>query len=201
MGLVKIPEFQAPADREAFPVRLRRREVLFSLVSVLTVVLAAWEAAMKIFLMIALSLSQVLSAQGDKTKDELDIREATFRYQFVRNASGQKQNAGVYCLAIVANGKETDPDEAFIRRFEGNTPVVKKASDCSQSRGEGVTDKATGKRGLIFRTEAITWTSETEARVEGGYYEGGLSASGNTYYLRKAAGKWIVDRDTMHWIA
>jgi hypothetical protein len=155
---------------------------------------------MKMLLMIALSFSQPLPAQADKASDELDIREATFRYQFVRNASGQRQNAGVYCLSIVANGKDTDPDAAFIKRFEGTAPVVRKASDCSRS-GEGVTDKTTGRRGLLFSTGAITWTSETAARVEGGYYEGGLSASGNTYYLRKTDGKWVVEKDTMHWIA
>jgi hypothetical protein len=159
------------------------------------------EAAMKMLLMIALVLPQALFAQADRTHDELDIREATFRYQFVRNASGQKQNAGMYCLSIVANGKETDPDDAFIKRFDGNTPVVKRASDCSRSAAEGVKDRATGKRGLIFRTEAIKWISDTEAQVEGGYYEGGLSASGNTYYLRKTDGKWIVEKDIMHWIA
>jgi len=38
-------------------------------------------------------------------------------------------------------------------------------------------------------------------KKDGGYYEYGLAASGNTYYLKKEDGKWKVYDDKQHWIA
>jgi len=32
-------------------------------------------------------------------------------------------------------------------------------------------------------------------------YEAGLSASGNTYTVKKIKGKWKVTNDKMHWIS
>jgi hypothetical protein len=41
----------------------------------------------------------------------------------------------------------------------------------------------------------------TEAEVEGDYCEAGLSASGNSYYLKKEREKRVVTKDVMHWIS
>gem|GEM_PF-3393868 len=59
----------------------------------------------------------------------------------------------------------------------------------------------TGERGLLFDLGEIRWISDDTVEIDGGYYEGGLSASGNTYFLKKKTGKWIVERDRMHWIS
>lgn len=53
----------------------------------------------------------------------------------------------------------------------------------------------------MFYVGEIKWVSEIEVEVAGGYYEANLSASGNTYYLKKKDGKWVVERDEMHWIS
>jgi hypothetical protein len=53
----------------------------------------------------------------------------------------------------------------------------------------------------MFNTGAIKWVSPTEVEIAGGYYEGILSASGNTYYLEKDDGKWKVLKDVLHWIS
>jgi len=129
---------------------------------------------------------------------EDDIREATFRYQFQHNASGLQQKADVYFLSL--SEKDTDPGDEFLKRFVNHKPPVKKVSS-SVGRLGGVRDKDTGGKGLIFRVGGIKWVNETEAEVNGGYYEGGLSASGNTYFLKKQDGKWVVTRDEMHWIS
>jgi hypothetical protein len=39
------------------------------------------------------------------------------------------------------------------------------------------------------------------AEVSGGYYEAELSASGNTYYMRKKDGKWVCEKNVMRWIS
>src|SRR5262245_52028284 len=90
-----------------------------------------------------------MAAAGDSERD--DIREATFRYMFTHNASGQKPDAGVYCLEI----EDADPSDAFMARFAGSMPPVKKASQCTASGEDGVRDKKTKKPGLILRVEAV----------------------------------------------
>jgi hypothetical protein len=129
---------------------------------------------------------------------EDDIREAVFRYQFQHNASGQQKQAGVYCLSV---GEKTDPSDELIKRFAENKPPVHKISECTVGPFDGVVDQRTHTRGLVFRVGAITWISETEVEATGGYYEGGLSSSGNTYTVRKRLGKWTVTKDKMNWIS
>jgi hypothetical protein len=90
-----------------------------------------------------------------------------------------------------------------MRRFEGHTPVVKKVSEAIVSSSEvtGVKDKKTGQRGLIFNQRTIKWDENDHVEVEGGYYEAGLSASGNTYSVVKENNEWVVTKSEMHWIS
>ena len=129
--------------------------------------------------------------------EEDDIREAVFRYQFEHNASGQQKRAGVYCLSI---GENTDPSDEFIKRFAESKPPVRKISECNVGL-DGVVDKSTHKLGLEFRVGRVNWISATEVGARGGYYEGGLSASGNTYSVRKRLFRWSVTEDEMNWIS
>lgn len=132
--------------------------------------------------------------------DDDDVREAVFRHQFDHNASGLQKNARVYCLQI--EGKR-DPSPELLRRFEDSEPKVKKASLCSFKRGSergGVQDD-TGAPGLIFRIDTIRRQAPDAAVVEGGYFEAGLSSSGNVYELARVGGRWIVKKDTMIWIS
>ncbi len=87
-------------------------------------------------------------------------------------------------------------------KFYGNQPLVKKGSECTVDMDKGVRDRQNGgKKGLIFHVAGIKWNSDTEVEVDGGYYEGGLSSSGNTYTVKKDAGKWKVIRNKMNWIS
>lgn len=124
---------------------------------------------------------------------ENDIREAVFRYQFRHNASILGQKAAVYCLSIGENG--ADPSDEFMRRFTGLKQRVRKVSECNIDSYSGVVEKRTGKRGLLLGARDIKWISGTEVQVAGGYFEDGLSATHNTYTLRKTQGKWRVTDD------
>lgn len=151
-------------------------------------------------------------ATAPRSAQEDDIREAVFRYQFGKNSSGQQQNAGVYCLEILPrdlskepmdsnyNVQPLDPGEAFMKRFAGNKPAVKKGSECSQSF-DGVKDKAMGASGLVFRVENIRWLKDAEVEVGGGYFEGGASGSGNVFKVAREGNKWVVKEDRMLWIS
>ncbi len=115
----------------------------------------------------------------------LDIAEATFRHQFTHNASGQQQKSSAYCLTLF--GK--DPDAGFLARFKDHKPPVQKGSEFVEGKG------------LKFHISKIKRISASKVEVSGGYYEGGLSSSGNTYLLELKDGKWIVAEDKMLWIS
>ncbi len=142
-----------------------------------------------------------LGMASDRTRQiqEDEIRETVFRYQFDHNASGQQKRAKAYFLSIC--DKDRDPSDEFMKRFAGYKPPVRKASACRTNATNGVVDKRTGEQGLLFRVTGIKWISDTEVQVGGGYYEAGLSASGNTYTVKKANRKWKVTADMMHWIS
>lgn len=115
------------------------------------------------------------------------IRESLFRYLFDNNRSALKKDANFYFLSL---DKEESPSEAFMKRFDEHEPPVKPVSECVKDAD--VKDKATGKRGLLFHVRKITWISDTEVHVVGGYYEGNLSASGGPYRIDLEEGKWVV---------
>ncbi|HXJ90694.1 MAG TPA: hypothetical protein VMS18_28050 [Candidatus Binatia bacterium] len=140
------------------------------------------------------------AADTGRSKEEDNIREAVFRHQFQHNASGQKQQAHAYCLSIRLADKDADPTDEFMKRFSGHMPPVRKASQCRWSKGE-VVENHTGKPALIFSISNITWISDTEVTVGGGYEEANLSSSGNTYTVKKNDGKWTVSQDRMNWIS
>ena len=128
--------------------------------------------------------------------DEDDIREAVFRYQFKHNASGQQQNAKAYFLSL---GKDKDPSDLFMVRFKDHKPPVKKRS---QATGKfEVIDKKTGKSGIIFVVSTIKRARGDKVLVDGGYYEAGLSSSGNVYTVERKNNKWVVTKDQMLWIS
>ena len=135
---------------------------------------------------------------GVTDADADDVREATFRHMFKKNASGQKQTAHVFCIDLE---NDTSAPAAFVARFRDVKIPVKPGSACNASTPLGVVDRSNGAQGLQFRIDGITFADAEHARVEGGYYEASLSASGNTYTLEKKNGKWIVTKDVMHWIS
>jgi len=134
-----------------------------------------------------------------------EIIEAMLRYQFAHNASGVQGSASVYCIGFGSGSanspKYQDPPPKFLARFTDVTPKVKAYSQCSRAAGNSVVDKTSGKRGLVFKIDSVKCASASECEVEGGYYEANESSSGNTYYLQKRAGKWVVVKDVMHWIS
>lgn len=151
-----------------------------------------------LYLFFLFAVSSAIFATEESRAEEDDIRETVFRYEFEHNASAQQQDAAAYCLSF-GDVKDIDPPGNFIKRFAHHKPPVRKASACKS--GDFVVDKRTGKAALVFRVTKIEWISSTEVEVDGGYYEGNMSASGNGYRAKKELGKWKVTKDKGGWIS
>jgi hypothetical protein len=119
-------------------------------------------------LLVFVSISPAQTASARKSQED-EIREAVFRYQFDHNASATKNNAAAYCLAI--GKKDSSPSDAFIRRFRGHNPPVRKVSECRYNKSTGEREVG-GKTALTFQVSTITWRSDSEVEVKGGYSEG-----------------------------
>lgn len=127
---------------------------------------------------------------GDKSeaeaKDERDksiARSLNFRIFFVE-----------------INGK--DPSDDFISRFRDIPRIIKKISSTKPEKGPHTpVDKSTHQRGIIFSADSIRWSSKDSAKVEGGYYCGGLCAAEITFKVRRENGKWVVKSSHMNWIS
>jgi hypothetical protein len=154
-----------------------------------------------VFLLLLLGFTSFSpAADANRLNQEDDIREAVFRHQFDHNASGQQKSAHAYCLAVLVNGKDADPSDQFMQRFSHHKPPVRKASACHWTSIQ-IVENYTGRSALLFRVSKIIWASATEVTVDGGYDEGNVSSSGNTYTVRKQNGKWAVTSDQMNVIS
>src|SRR5713226_7658593 len=153
-------------------------------------------------ILVLLCASCMVPQQRDRPAEEDDIREAVFRYQFDHNAAHGPAAAEhrIEAFYLSLGEKDGDPSDEFMTRFVGHEPPVRKVSACS-TENLRVVDKQTGQRGLIFRVKSIKWISDGKVEVGGGYYEDGLSSSGNIYTVVKKDGKWRVTKDKMEWIS
>jgi hypothetical protein len=111
---------------------------------------------------------------------EGDIAEAVFRYQFEHNASTIRQGAERYCLSLP---DEHNPDAVFLQRFEAVRPAVVAAGQCTKK----------ASRDLFFRVQKLDWQSDDEVWVRGGYSEGTLKATAESYQVHRRNGRWTVD--------
>jgi hypothetical protein len=142
------------------------------------------------------------NAAASTLSDDDQVREAVFRHLFTHNASGSKDRAAVYFLALGdGQEKQRDPSAALMARFAGHQPPVEPVSRARVTPFEGARHRGTGKSGIVFRVSAIKRVSDDVVEVECGYYEGNLSASGEIYRVERKAGVWVVTEAKMQWIA
>ena len=147
--------------------------------------------------------SAVPGGAGWRESQVVAIDEAVYRFQFEEHAAGAQPGSVTFCVARTSETDElpwADPPDALLRRFAGHVPVVKKVSLC-QLDLRGDTDPATGRPAIIFRVAPAQWQSDTEVLVDGGYHQHGLSASGETYRVRYASGRWPVVEAIWRWIS
>jgi hypothetical protein len=123
------------------------------------------------------------SAKLPLGNNEQDVAEAVFRRQTGIPAGG-------YFLSI--GGK--DPTDDFMKRFSSNTPPVKKKSQSYLKEGK-VTGEETDRLSVILNVYNVIVIGTNEAIAIGGYYQHGLAASENVYFLKRIDGRWTVVKD------
>lgn len=152
-----------------------------------------------VFSMLAVACSNhdVPRSTENQEQLELDALEVLFRHQFANNASAAQQNAAAYCLSL----REDDPPAKFVERFRNDQPQVLPVSKCTSDPFEGVRIEGVNGIALVHYVTEIS-CSEKQCEAEGGYYEAGLSASGNNYVLHLGTDNvWRVTSDKMNWIS
>jgi hypothetical protein len=151
---------------------------------------------LRLLLVVLTSSCFSLATDTNRFGQEDAISEVVFRYQFEHNASGQQKSAHAFCLAL--GEKRSDPADQLMKRFAHHRPPVRKASSCHVTSSGEVIDNHTNESALIFFISSIRWISDSEVKAEGGYDEGNVSSSGNTYTVRKRNSKWEVTDDKMN---
>ncbi|UCH35106.1 MAG: cellulase family glycosylhydrolase, partial [Armatimonadota bacterium] len=129
---------------------------------------------------------------GPRSAAEDAIREAVFRYEMQRNS------ADAYFLAT-GQDEDHDPGDDLMQQFMRDEGV-KPFSRCSLTDARFV-DQATGKPGMILRARTITWISESEVTVEGGYSTGLNAGVGKTYRVIRKDTRWVVDGERTLWVS
>ena len=145
----------------------------------------------------------VPGSPGWREAQRILVEEAVYRQQFTEHAPGATAGSVTFCLARTTETEElpwTDPPESLLRRFATHSPSVKKVSLCELDL-RGDRDPATGRPAIIFRVAPLSWLSDTEVDLNGGYHQNGLSASGQTYQVRYANGRWTVTEVVWRWIS
>jgi hypothetical protein len=120
--------------------------------------------------------------------EEENIAEAVFRYKFENFSDGRKFS--VYFLWL-RDGR--DPSDDFMKRFVGDTPPVKKASQ-SVKVSDGVKDKETGKRGVIYGIPRIKWLNDNEVDVSVSKWVWGWGQYGYVCRVVRENDRWVVKR-------
>jgi hypothetical protein len=133
---------------------------------------------------------------------ENDIREAAYRYGFEHLGYCPKI-CKVRFLSVVYGCSSFEHPSLpawttpfLLNRFKESNPPVKSCSLCKYDNDQRqIADEKTHETGVEFFTGAIWWVSPDTVKIEVGYYEGLLSASGSIYTLKKKHGRWIVVKD------
>ena len=128
--------------------------------------------------------SFILRAPADRLVQEDDIREAVFRYRI----STKNSNSRVF---LMIDGK--DPSDAFMTRFTGLNPPIKKVSG-AQLKAVWLRDRLTGEQAVELSVGSISWISVDRVELPGSSYCGVRCADFGIYRVVRKNGRWAVEQ-------
>jgi len=129
---------------------------------------------------------QINADAAKRAAREDDIREAIFRFEL-------KDRTSIIFLDI----DHQDPSDTFMKRFSDVKLPIKKLSAIAKPNGRSqrwIYDRSSGKSGVALWVGKLTWISELNVVVDGGYYCGSLCAGRGDFYLTFKDGRWVVDK-------
>jgi uncharacterized protein (TIGR02996 family) len=130
----------------------------------------------------------------DRPRAEDEVREVAFRRLF------ESWNPQVTCFVEVGKGQDPSPD--LLDRLQDLSPHIRPVSASKPAEDEeGVVDRETGERGILFTVETIRWANPSKCEADGGYYLANQAASGETYQVELTGGKWVITDVRQNWIA
>ena len=146
------------------------------------------------------SLLPFIPSAANVSDEENDIREAVYRYMFADAApTSEPGTLTVLCISFDKNGP--DPSDAFIARFAGHKPPVRKASRCKWGDNGGVVDRRSGKPAAFYYVPNIDWLTLSKVEAYGETYLGNMGAMGSSYVVEKIKGKWVLTKDKGGWVS
>lgn len=86
--------------------------------------------------------------------------------------------------------KSVDPDPAFLRRFQGQKPLVKAASQSVMSSYP--VDRQTGAAGIILELAEPSWITENEVDITGTRIAGDVGGESGVYHVTYVNKSWVV---------
>lgn len=116
-----------------------------------------------------------------RSTEEDRIAEALFRHLLQEH-----QGLKVYFLSR----EGVDPNDDFMRRFQGEVPVKKKESLSTHGQYRRILDKETGATAGIVSVGSIKWISDSEVEIGGGFYDGEVIEY--RYRMRHTNAGWII---------
>ncbi len=142
------------------------------------------------------------------TKEELDLREAVFRYLFLSEQAGE---VVFLSFSQISAGKEdelTNPPVSFLERFDNAGLDVRAASGAVLTPGpvtdpdrprRHVYDPLTGRAATVYWVEVVEGPEKGEAKVEAGGYRAPKGAWGFTWRFEKRGRQWYVGEQIAKW--
>lgn len=154
------------------------------------------------FLILMLAACDPAIDSPDPAVEEVMIHEALYRKQIATHGQYlDRRDTMVYFLSFVAYDSagnvtwEQDAPDQILVLFEDFRGRIRKFSDCRYGVNQGVFDKQSNRRGIIFRSGTIHRMNDYRVEIEGGYFSGGIHAHNHArirYSLEKSKGRWWV---------
>ena len=116
-----------------------------------------------------------------RSAEEDRVAEALFRHLL-------REHQGLRVYFLSRDG--ADPSDDFMRRFQGETPLVKKNSLSVRGKYRSILDKESGAIAGIVSVGSVKWISDSEVEVGGGFYDGEVIEY--RYRMARTNIGWIV---------
>jgi len=125
------------------------------------------------------------------------IQEAVYRYELTTMPEALNDDAQVIFLSTDALGDDADPRYRLVSALGDLKLPLEPVSHSTGAISDGVRDRATKKRGIIWRAGPIDKRiSPIAVDVKGGYYVNGTISGGSIYHVQRTGSRWAVIAET-----